>query len=93
VNKMLEKEFNYFKNNKESLLLKYANKYIVIKDEEVKGFYETQIEALTDALKQFAPGTFLIQFVSPEPEDYIQKFHSRVNFANPNSNSTISTNH
>lgn len=75
---MLEKEFNYFKKHKNELQIKYLNKTIVIKNEEVVGVYPSEAEALQEASKKFELGTFLIQKITAKEKDYIQRFHSRV---------------
>lgn len=77
---MLEKEFNFFKEHKDELQIKYLGKTIVIKNEEVVGVYATEAEALQEASKKFELGTFLIQQISAKEKDYIQRFHSRVSF-------------
>lgn len=76
----LEKEYNYFLKNKEALLKKYENKFIVIVDEGVVGGFDTQEAALRYASKEYKLGTFLIQRVSMDEEDISQKFYSMVYF-------------
>ena len=73
---MLEKEYKYFLNNKSSLLQKYPNQFVVIVDETVVGNYASQEEALKEASKTHALGTFLIQKVSDKPEETTQRFFS-----------------
>ena len=75
---MLEKEFNYYIKNQETLLQQYLGSYIVIKDEQVIGSYKTQLEAYTTTAAHHAVGTFLIQHCLPGSESYSQTFHSRV---------------
>ncbi len=75
---MLEKEYQFFLANKEELIKKYPGKFIVIKDEEVVGVYETLQDALGTSAKAYPLGTFLIQQISDKEEDYTQRFHSRV---------------
>ncbi len=76
----LQRELNYFKENQEKLVSKYGGKFLVIKDEEVKGAYDSEIEAYSDAKSKFELGTFLIQECSPGEESYTQTFHSRAVF-------------
>lgn len=79
---MLESEFNYFKENHESLLQKYPNKFLVIKDKNVILVNDTFEGALSDALEiGLKIGSFLIQLCSEGKEGYSQTFHSRVIFA------------
>ena len=47
---MLEKEFEYYLKNQNDLVEKYNNKYIVIIGEKVVGAYNTDAEALIDAV-------------------------------------------
>lgn len=77
---MLDKEYNYFKKNKARLLKQYANKFIVIKGEQVVGHYDSQEEALKESSQKYKLGTFLIQKVSSSADDTIQRFFSNVYF-------------
>ncbi|MDD5156142.1 MAG: DUF5678 domain-containing protein, partial [Candidatus Omnitrophica bacterium] len=72
----LEKEYNYFLNNKATLLQKYPNQFIVIINETVVGNYASQEEALREASGKYTLGTFLIQKVSNNQEDTTQRFFS-----------------
>lgn len=78
---MLEKEFQYYLDNQDFLVKQYEGKFIVIKDQQVTGAYDSQGEAYTESAKKFALGTFLIQLCAPGKEAYTQTFHSRVSFA------------
>ncbi len=77
----LDQDFAFYKENQNTLLLKYKGAFLVIKDTKVRGAYRSQIEAYTEGQKQFAPGTFLIQECQPGRESYTQTYHSRVRFA------------
>ncbi len=77
---MLEKEYLYYKDHLDELNSKFANRYIVIKDEILIGDYETIEQAMTAGLKQFEPGTFLVKQCIPE-DDQIMRFYSRVSFS------------
>lgn len=74
----LQKQLEYFKSHQDELVRKYKGKFLVIKDQEVQGVFDTEIEAYTDAKKKFELGTFLIQQSLPGQESYTQTFHSRV---------------
>ena len=73
---MLEKEYDYFLKNKQTILKDYGNKFIVIVGEQVVGNYESQEEALKESSQKYTLGTFLIQKVSDKPEDITQRFFS-----------------
>ena len=74
--KKIDQAFEYYKANKESLLSKYENKFIVIVDNEVVGSFDDKMEAVDWAAKDYEPGTFLVQHVTKKEE--IIYFHSRV---------------
>jgi hypothetical protein len=74
----LNKDFDYYTTHQDELVNKYAGKFIVIKDSEVQGAYETRDEAYAQARAKFELGTFIIQRVEPGTESYTQVFHSRV---------------
>ena len=76
----LQRELEYFKKNQKDLVQKYEGKFLVIKNQSVRGVYETEIQAYTEAQKSFELGTFLIQQCLPGKESYTQTFHSRVMF-------------
>ncbi len=74
----LTKEFEYYKKHQKTLLDKYEGQFVVIKDEEVKGVYNTEIEAYQEAQKEYKLGSFLIQKVEEGKGSYSQTFYSRV---------------
>ena len=75
---MLEKEYDYFLNNKDKLFANYHDRVIVIKEEEVIGDYDTKEEAYRETVKEHELGTFLIQEMSQEEMYDIKRFYSRV---------------
>lgn len=78
---MLEKEFQFYLDNQQKLLQDYNGKYIVIIGSEVKGAYNSEIEAFSESKKKYELGTFLIQKCTSGKDDYTETFHSRVVFA------------
>lgn len=77
---MLRKEFNYYLAHQDELVKKYNGKFLVIKNENVIGVYDTDETALLTSQKDNELGTFLIQKCTPGKEAYTQVFHSRVSF-------------
>ncbi len=75
---MLEKEFYYYVTNQADLVKKYNNKFIVIKNEQVIGAYDSLSDAYSESIKSNELGTFLIQHCFPGKDSYSQTFHSRV---------------
>ncbi len=74
---MLEKEYNYFLNNKDVLAANYHNRVVVIKNDELLGNYDSKEEALRETAREHELGTFLIQEISDEELEDI-RFYSRV---------------
>jgi len=78
---MLEKEFQYYLDNQSELVEKYNDKFIVIKDQEVIGVYDSEIKAYSESAKNHELGSFLIQEVQPGKDNLTQTFRSRAIFA------------
>jgi hypothetical protein len=78
----LEKEFNFYLANQAELVKKYNGKYIVIKNQEVIGIYESEVEAVEKTSADHELGTFLVQKCEPGIESYTQTYHSRVVLSN-----------
>ncbi|MCY4644297.1 MAG: DUF5678 domain-containing protein [Bacteriovoracales bacterium] len=66
----LDKEFQFYRTNKEKFLKnpKYKGKYIVIRDLKVIGVYSTNLEAAMETKKKYEMGTFLVQLVEKDAE-------------------------
>ena len=74
----LEEEFQYYIEHQDELVEKYRGKVIVIKNGEVIGEYDSDLEAINETTKQHELGTFLVQKCEPGSDSYTQTFHSRV---------------
>lgn len=74
----VQKQFDYYLANQDALVERYNGKHIVIAGEKVVGDFDSELEAYRFASSQLAPGSFVIQFVSPGSGSYSQTFHSRV---------------
>ena len=79
----LEKEFEFYLKNQGEFAKKYNGKYIVIKNREVIGVFESEIEAIEKTSANHKLGTFLVQKCEPGKESYTQTYHSRVELPNP----------
>jgi len=79
--KTLEKEFKYYLEHQNELVKEYNGKYIVIKNCQVIGAYDDELQAIEETSKEHELGTFLVQKCEPGEESYTQTFHSRVSFA------------
>ena len=63
----LEREFNYYKENFDAFVAKYANKYIVVKGNSVLGDYDNKDEAVKETRKNHELGTFMVKLCSNDP--------------------------
>ena len=72
----LKRAFEFYLANQDAMVEQYNGRFIVIKDDEVIAVYDSDLEAVTEAKKVHALGTFLVQKVSPGEADYTATFHS-----------------
>lgn len=77
ANPALKKEFEYYLENQDDLILQFRGKVLVIKEQKVVGAYSSPLEAYLEAQKQYKLGTFLIQACEPGPEAYTVTISSR----------------
>ena len=75
---ILKKAFEFYLTNQDSMVQQHNGKFIVIKDDEVIGAYDSDQEAVTETQKAHPLGTFLVQKVSEGEADHTARFHSRV---------------
>jgi len=62
---MLDKEFQYYLDNQDTLVEKYDGRYVAIIGEEVVGDYDDYSHALSHLLKNHEMGTFLVKNAHP----------------------------
>ncbi len=74
----LEKEFNYYLEHQDELVKKYNGKFIVLKEHDVLGAFDSAFEAVQKTTEQHELGTFLVQKCEPGSASYTQTYHSRV---------------
>ena len=70
----LDREFKFYQKNKQDLLAKYENKFIVIIGHQVVGAFDDHMEAIESTRKKHKLGTFLVQRVTRK--DKVHQFHS-----------------
>jgi len=75
---LLKREFEYYIAHQDELVKQYNGKYIVIKNQQVIGVYDSQLKAIEETTKVHELGTFLVQKCEPGKESYTNIFHSRV---------------
>ena len=54
----LDKEFEFYRKNKEALLSKYENKFIAIVGHDVVGAYDDEMEAVRTTMKEIQTRNF-----------------------------------
>jgi hypothetical protein len=65
---MLEKEWEFYENNRDELVEKYCGKYVVIAGDEVVSSYDDQKAAYREAIKTLQLGSFMIHHITEEEE-------------------------
>lgn len=75
---MFDTENEFYNEHKDEYRQKYLGKHLVIQDNELKGIYDSDGEALASSLKSMKSGTFMIKVVTPTDEEDIIRFTSRV---------------
>lgn len=66
---MFESENRYFQTHRDELCRDYADKFIVLQGEAVKGSYDTIEQAYAKSVQTMKPGTFAIKQVSQESSE------------------------
>ncbi len=74
----LEREFKYYLEHQDELVEKYNGKFVVIKDCDVIGAFDSELEAIEKVSEKHELGTFLVQKCEPGSASYTQTYHSRV---------------
>ena len=81
TSKRLHEEFDYYIAHQDEFVELYDGKVIAIKDGQVLGAYDSDLDAVTETKKSHELGTFLVQRVSKGDTEYVQHYHSRVVFS------------
>ena len=66
---MLEKEIAFYEKNLENWLSLYQGKFVLVKDEELVGVYDSNEQALTAGASLFGLASYLIRRVEKSKED------------------------
>jgi hypothetical protein len=76
----LEVEFRYYLEHQDELVKKYDGRFVVIKDKQVIGVFDSELEAIEKTSEKHDLGTFLVQKCESGSGGYTQTYHSRVAF-------------
>ena len=74
----LSQQVKYFRTVQERLAREHHGEVVLIHNNRVDGFFDTDIEAYTAAKEKYEPGSFLIRKCIPVSEEKPLIFHSRV---------------
>ncbi len=75
---LLKKEYDFYKSNEDEFIKKYNGKFIVIKNREVIGIYNSRIDAYSKTQEEHEIGTFLIQHCVKETKKTQASFYSYI---------------
>ncbi len=76
TNQVLSDLFDYYLAHQDEFVEKYNGQVVAIKDNKVIGAYDDYGTAFFETGKTHEPETFLLQRVSPGPEEYTVTFHT-----------------
>ncbi|MEI6666867.1 MAG: hypothetical protein WCP29_01825 [Acidobacteriota bacterium] len=78
---MFDKELEFFIANQDRLVAEHRNQFLILRGPQVVGVYPTLLDAYVEALRRFAPGTFMLQRCEPGPDAYTVTISTRDLFA------------
>jgi hypothetical protein len=65
---MLETEWEFYENNRDELVEKYCNKYVVISGDNIVSAYDDKKVAYQETIKTLPLGSFMIHHITEEEE-------------------------
>lgn len=75
IKEMAIKElFKWYLDHQDELVQKYNGRILVIKDNEVKGDFDSEADAYLYAVKKYELGSFMIQKCTPGEDSYTQTY-------------------
>ena len=72
-----DREFNFYLSKQDEFVKDHNGEWVVIKGNEVLGFYVDQLQAINEIQKTHQLGTFMVQHISKGEAEYTRTFHSR----------------
>lgn len=67
----LDKEWAYYMDNRDAIVQKYRDKYVVISENRIVAAYDNEDTAFDETIKTIPIGSFMLHHVT-EPEEVIQ---------------------
>jgi hypothetical protein len=77
---MLKDDFEYYTSNQEEIVKDHLEKYVVIKDLAVIGYFDTEPQAF-ESMKNYEIGTFLVKRCQQPGTDVVTYYNNTVAFA------------
>ena len=71
-------EFKFYLMKQDEFVKDHDGEWVVIKGNEVLGFYDDQLQAIKETQKTHQLGTFMVQHITKGEDEYTRTFHSRV---------------
>jgi hypothetical protein len=65
-----KQDFDFFIQNYQELYNRYGHKFLAIKNQEILGSYDTELEAITNTEKQYPLGSFIVQECNGDESGY-----------------------
>ena len=75
----MKDDFQWFTENRESIIKDHIGQRVVIKDKQVKGYYDTDQEAI-EAMKPVPLGEYIVQRCLTEDDDTEYYYTGRYSF-------------
>ena len=66
----VDRQFQFFLDNQDELVLSYDGKIIVVQNNSVKGAFDSTLDAYLYGKRNFELGTFIVQKCISGPEAY-----------------------
>jgi len=76
-----DNEFKFYLEKQGEFVESHNGEWVVIKGNNVLGFYDDQLQAIQETQKNYELGTFMVQRVTQGETGYTRTFHSRVALA------------
>lgn len=78
---MVQENFNFFKKNRDKIIKNHIDEYVVIKNEEVQGYFKSENDAMI-AMKNkgFELGSYIIQKCVSAKDGLVVYYTQRVAF-------------
>jgi len=77
---MINDEFTFYDTNQDAIVKGHINEFVVIKDQQVRGYYESEDAAFVSMIGEEL-GTFMVKCCKEPGTDIIEYFNNTVAFA------------